>query len=285
MRSAAESDPHPPGQLQVGKGTSAQQVEGMLEDGAAGRSTWGRLRATLGHIVGGDLQDVACEHYRLYKDDVGLMRKLGLNGYQFSARAACCPTAPARSIRPGSTSTTGSSTSWWLPGLLMTSVIYMWELPERLADLGGWTNRDCASCTADDGGRAVRQDRLLGRPLAHYVRADVRRRLRRRGRRAGTGHPRPPSRRAAGDAQRAAGAMPDGRGLPRQRRHGRHLGSSTGWRTSAPRPTSRPTSRRAKRVNAYDHGSTSTRSCAASTRRRSSSASPIRLAALPGSTT
>ena len=29
------------------------------------------------------------------------------------------------------------------------TVIYTWELPERLADLGGWTNRDCASWMAE----------------------------------------------------------------------------------------------------------------------------------------
>ena len=32
----------------------------------------------------GDTGDVACDHYRRYRDDVALMRELGLNAYRFS---------------------------------------------------------------------------------------------------------------------------------------------------------------------------------------------------------
>ena len=73
-----------PNGFKWGGATSAQQVEGALLEDGAGRSMWYGFARTPGHIVGGDLQDVACDHYHRYADDVAIMRDLGLNAYQFS---------------------------------------------------------------------------------------------------------------------------------------------------------------------------------------------------------
>ena len=44
----------------------------------------------------GDTGDVACDHYRRFKDDVALMRELGLKAYRFSiAGRGSCPRARA----------------------------------------------------------------------------------------------------------------------------------------------------------------------------------------------
>ena len=37
-----------------------------------------------GRVADGDTGDVACDHYRRWRDDVALMRELGLNAYRFS---------------------------------------------------------------------------------------------------------------------------------------------------------------------------------------------------------
>ncbi len=67
-----------------GASTSAYQVEGSpLADGA-GPSNWHRFCRTPGLVKGGDTGDVACDHYRLWKDDIGWMQELGLNAYRFS---------------------------------------------------------------------------------------------------------------------------------------------------------------------------------------------------------
>ncbi|MBZ0089389.1 MAG: family 1 glycosylhydrolase, partial [Thermoanaerobaculia bacterium] len=73
----------PPGFL-WGAATSAYQVEGSpLADGA-GASNWHRFAHTPGRIAGGDSGDVACDHYRRWREDVALMRELGLDAYRFS---------------------------------------------------------------------------------------------------------------------------------------------------------------------------------------------------------
>src|SRR3546814_8520833 len=67
-----------------GAATAAHQIEGSpLADGA-GPSIWTRFAHTPGMTLGGDTGDVACDHYRRWKDDVRLMRELGLQAYRFS---------------------------------------------------------------------------------------------------------------------------------------------------------------------------------------------------------
>src|SRR5437879_5450504 len=67
-----------------GAATSAYQVEGSpLADGA-GPSIWHRFTHTPGRVHNGDTGDVACDHYRRYREDVGLMAELGLTAYRFS---------------------------------------------------------------------------------------------------------------------------------------------------------------------------------------------------------
>ena len=67
-----------------GAATSAYQIEGSpLADGA-GPSIWQRFTHSPGLTANGDTGDMACDHYRRYRDDVALMRELGLNAYRFS---------------------------------------------------------------------------------------------------------------------------------------------------------------------------------------------------------
>src|SRR5882762_10999348 len=67
-----------------GAATSAYQIEGSpLADGA-GPSIWHRFSHTPGRTLGGAQADVACDHYRRWREDLALMRELGLNAYRFS---------------------------------------------------------------------------------------------------------------------------------------------------------------------------------------------------------
>src|SRR4029434_5341470 len=67
-----------------GTATSAYQVEGSpLADGA-GPSIWHRFSHTPGNTANHETGDVACHHYRRCKEDVALMRELGLRSYRFS---------------------------------------------------------------------------------------------------------------------------------------------------------------------------------------------------------
>ena len=133
-----------------GAATSAQQVEGSLLADGAGRSMWYGFARTPGHVVGGQLQDVACDHYVRYRADVGIMRELSLPSYQFSVSwARVLPDGTGRVNARGLDFYDRLVDELLAADVSPMTVVYTWELPERLADLGGWTNRDCASWMAE----------------------------------------------------------------------------------------------------------------------------------------
>ncbi len=71
---ARGSTPPFPSDFLWGAATSAYQIEGSpLADGA-GPSIWHRFSHTPGHVARDETGDVACDHYRRYREDVALMR-------------------------------------------------------------------------------------------------------------------------------------------------------------------------------------------------------------------
>src|SRR5258707_11407483 len=67
-----------------GTAPSAYQIEGSPTADGAGRSIWHRFSHTPGNTWLDQTGDVACDHYRRYKDDVAIMAELGANAYRFS---------------------------------------------------------------------------------------------------------------------------------------------------------------------------------------------------------
>lgn len=65
-----------------GAASAAYQVEGAyLEDGK-GAGVWDAMSA--GHVDHGENGNTACDHYHHYKEDVAIMKQLGLKSYRFS---------------------------------------------------------------------------------------------------------------------------------------------------------------------------------------------------------
>ncbi|PMQ05747.1 Beta-glucosidase A [Dyella sp. AD56] len=139
----------PPG-FHWGAATSAYQIEGSpLADGA-GPSIWERFAHTPGMMANGDTGDVACDHYRRYKDDVQLMRALGLQGYRFSiAWARVLPEGTGR-INPKGVDFYSRLVDELLEnGIEPNATLFHWDLPAALDDRGGWLNRDSANWFAE----------------------------------------------------------------------------------------------------------------------------------------
>lgn len=128
-----------------GAATSAYQIEGSpLADGA-GPSIWQRFAHTPGMMANGDHGDVACDHYRRYKDDVQLMRALGLQGYRFSiAWARVLPEGTGRVNTKGLDFYSRLVDELLENGIEPNATLFHWDLPAALDDRGGWLNRDSA---------------------------------------------------------------------------------------------------------------------------------------------
>ena len=84
MAASAESaGEFPPGFL-WGAATSSYQIEGAPKADGKGPSIWDTFAHTPGKIVDGSTGDVACDHYHRWREDIELMKRLGLQAYRFS---------------------------------------------------------------------------------------------------------------------------------------------------------------------------------------------------------
>ncbi|MBR0399288.1 MAG: family 1 glycosylhydrolase [Mogibacterium sp.] len=65
-----------------GAASAAYQIEGAYNEDGKGPSIWDAL--TDGHIAHGESGQIACDHYHHFREDVALMKQLGLKAYRFS---------------------------------------------------------------------------------------------------------------------------------------------------------------------------------------------------------
>lgn len=143
--------PNPfPADFLWGAATAAYQVEGSPLDDGAGASIWHRFSHTPGRVAGGDTGDVACDHYRRFREDVALMRELGLGAYRFSiAWARVLPEGTGRVNQRGLDFYRRLVDALSEAGIAPVATLYHWDLPAALDDRGGWLNRDVAGWFAE----------------------------------------------------------------------------------------------------------------------------------------
>jgi hypothetical protein len=72
------------GRFVWGAGTSSYQIEGSPTRAGGGASIWDTFCKRPGAIRDGSSGDVACDHINRWREDVALMRDLGLRAYRFS---------------------------------------------------------------------------------------------------------------------------------------------------------------------------------------------------------
>ena len=133
-----------------GAATSAYQIEGATHEDGRGESIWDSFAAIPGKIADGSTGEPADEHYHRARDDVALMREVGLRAYRFSV--AWPRVQPEGRGRPNAA---GLDFYDRLVELLLESgirpfvTLYHWDLPQALQDRGGWANRETIDRFAD----------------------------------------------------------------------------------------------------------------------------------------
>jgi beta-glucosidase len=139
-----------PAEFVWGAATSAYQIEGAVAEGGRGESIWDRFAARPGAILNGDDGTVACDSYHRYRDDVRLMRELGLNGYRFSiAWPRVLPEGRGRPNAAGLDFYDRLVDELLAAGIEPFVTLYHWDLPQVLEDRGGWPVRDTAEAFAE----------------------------------------------------------------------------------------------------------------------------------------
>lgn len=124
-----------------GAASASYQVEGAWDVDGKAPSIWDIYSKIPGKTFEGTNGDVAVDHYHHYKEDVRLMKEMGLKSYRFSI-------AWSRVLPNGQVNEKGIEFySNLIDELLANDVIpfitlYHWDLPQYLQDQGGWENKE-----------------------------------------------------------------------------------------------------------------------------------------------
>jgi beta-glucosidase len=150
-----------------GAATASFQIEGAANEDGRGESVWDRFCATPGKVRNGDTGAVACDFYHRYRDDIALMRELGLGAFRFSiAWPRVLPEGRGKVNAKGLDFYDRLVDELLGNGITPFATLFHWDTPQRLEDAGGWPVRATvdAYCEYVD---AVAE--RLGDRVAHWI--------------------------------------------------------------------------------------------------------------------
>ncbi|MDO4620486.1 MAG: GH1 family beta-glucosidase [Lachnospiraceae bacterium] len=128
-----------------GAATSAYQIDGAVTGTGKGLQIWDVFSKQPGRVYEGHTGDIACDHYHRFREDVKIMKELGLKAYRFSVDwSRVLPEGTGRVNEEGIT-----FYQELIDALLESEIepfitLYHWELPYELHKRGGWLNPEIA---------------------------------------------------------------------------------------------------------------------------------------------
>ncbi len=127
-----------------GVATSSYQIEGGFDKGGRTPSIWDTFAKTKGKVVNFDNGDVACDHYNRYKEDVAIIKELGVDCYRLSIAWSRIFPEYGRYNSEGMKFYKDLLMELKQNGIKTAVTLYHWDLPQWLQDRGGWEERECA---------------------------------------------------------------------------------------------------------------------------------------------
>lgn len=125
--------------------TASYQSEGGVKEDGRGETIWDRFSHIPGRVLHNDNGDVACDAYHRIDEDVELLKELGVKAYRFSvAWARIFPDGYGKVCEKGLEYYERLIDKLLNAGIEPYVTLYHWDLPQKLQDEGGWTNRKTA---------------------------------------------------------------------------------------------------------------------------------------------
>jgi len=132
-----------PAEFVWGAATASYQIEGAATEDGRGESIWDRFSATPGKVRTGDTGLVACDFYHRYREDIALVRELGLDAFRFSiAWPRILPEGRGRVNQAGLDFYDRVVDELLANDIEPFVTLYHWDLPQALEDQGGWASRE-----------------------------------------------------------------------------------------------------------------------------------------------
>lgn len=133
-----------------GTATASYQIEGAANEDGRCPSIWDTFSHTPGATLAGDTGDVATDSYHRWREDLALLKDLGVDAYRFSiAMPRIMPTPNGIVNEKGLDFYERIVDALLENGIKPVVTLYHWDLPQYLGDEGGWLNRKTAYALAD----------------------------------------------------------------------------------------------------------------------------------------
>jgi beta-glucosidase len=161
---ASPADPEPivegtdarpfPAGFYWGVATAAYQIEGAWNEDGKRPSIWDTFAHTPGKIKNGDTGDVADDHYHRYKEDVQVMKDMGVNAYRFSISwPRIFPNGTGEPNQKGIDFYSRLVDELKAADIEPFATLYHWDLPQALQDAHrGWQSAETSKAFGDYAG-------------------------------------------------------------------------------------------------------------------------------------
>jgi len=124
-----------------GAASAAHQVEGGYLDDNKGWGVWDHFGHEPGRIAKGENADIACDHYHRFKEDVALMKEIGLKSYRFSISwPRVIPNGIGEVNEKGLQFYSDLVDELIKAGIEPLVTLHHWNYPYELYKEGGWKN-------------------------------------------------------------------------------------------------------------------------------------------------
>ncbi|WP_291865530.1 GH1 family beta-glucosidase [Maribacter sp.] len=156
-----------------GVSTAAYQIEGAHNIHDKGKSIWDVFSSKKGNIYQNQNGTVACDFYYRYKEDILLMKSMGIKNFRFSLSwSRLLPSGVGKPSKEGIQYYNDIIDFCLECGITPWITLYHWDLPQVLEDQGGWVNRkilewfkEYAVLCAQSFGDRVKNWMVLNEPM------------------------------------------------------------------------------------------------------------------------
>ncbi len=126
-----------------GSAAASYQIEGAWNEGGKGLSVWDLFCEKEGNVYRGHDGKIACDHYHRFKDDVQIMKELGIKSYRFSfSWPRVLPQGTGRVATAGIDFYSALVDELLEAGITPFPTLFHWDYPYELFCKGGWLNND-----------------------------------------------------------------------------------------------------------------------------------------------
>ena len=133
-----------------GVATASYQIEGGAYEDGKGLSVWDEFCKIPDKIADGYTGEVACDHYHSYKQDIRLMKSMGIKAYRFSVSwTRVMPSGTGEINEKGMEFYHNLISELIDNGIEPYVTLFHWDYPYALHNQGGWLNPESSNWFAE----------------------------------------------------------------------------------------------------------------------------------------